>query len=1033
MSYICERLKAGFRLILLMVMAATLVSMLVVSAAPTAVALEAPRSPGYHAATTQSQDESARLVLSPAHASISPGGQVTYTAELHRALSDPADVTSASTFSISPDGSCKGAICTASEPGVHIVTGTVDAGGHTISATATLLVVPPLTAVRLTPQKAVTGVGQSITYTAYGLDSEGHTVVNLTDNTRFLIRPEGFCAGANCTALKPGPHTVIGIADLGNDSTLSGTASVLAEAGLTLKPDPATISPGESVTYRAYLNPDVEVTKQAMFSIIPDGSCNAATCTATTPGDHTVTGTVDLGHGATASGTAVLHVVPGPLASVKLSPAAAKVTAGDSVTYRADGADEFGNLLGEVTTQATFSISPDGSCSGATCTATVMGIHTVTGTVDLGDGVTAEGSAVLRVVPGPLASVKLSPAEARVTVGRGTTYRADGVDEFGNPRGELTAQATFSISPDGSCSAATCTTTTAGDHTITATVDLGDGVTAEGSAVLHVVPGPLASVKLSPAEARVTVGRGTTYRADGVDEFGNPRGELTAQATFSISPDGSCSGATCTAATAGDHTVTATVDRGDGATASGTAVLHMVPGPLASLKLSPDPATTTAGHTTTYRAYLNPKDEITAKTVFSISPDGSCSGDACMATTAGDHTVTGTADLGDGGAASGTAVLRVVPGPLASVKLSPAAAKVTAGDSVTYRADGADEFGNLLGEVTTQATFSISPDGSCSGATCTATVMGIHTVTATVDFGGGVTAKGSAVLRVVPGPLASLKLSPAAARVTAGDSVTYRAGGVDEFGNLLGEVTTQATFSISPDGSCSGATCTAATAGDHTVTGAADRGNGATASGTAALRVKRLVLSHCLPAARQVRHLRVAPRSGPPGTVVRVTAMLNRRFVGCPLALLLAGARFGGDRTVGRGGRFADHAAVPGDTKPGRITVALARSDGRIVATTSFEIGRRPPVVPVPNWKRLLPWLLAGAALLLTGLAVAAGKGTRARRQRRWVRQHVRVEPDSHPGHVTVERDHGAAPTLSVGLEPHGDMGTLEITKEGDP
>src|SRR5262249_48041097 len=299
MSYICGHLKAGFRPILLMVMAATLVSMLVVSSASTAVALEAPRSPGYHAATAQSQDESARLVLSPAQVLIRPGGQVTYTAELHRALSDPVDVTSAPPYSISPDGSCNGAICTASEPGLHVVTGTVAAGGHTIRATATLLVVPPLTAVKLTPQKAVTGVGHTITYSADGLDSEGHPVVSLTDYTRFLISPEGLCAGANCTALKPGLHRVIGVVDLGNDSTLRGTASVLAEARLTLKPDPATISAGESVTYKAYLNPDVEVTKQTMFSISPDGSCNGATCTATTAGDHTITGTADLGHAAT--------------------------------------------------------------------------------------------------------------------------------------------------------------------------------------------------------------------------------------------------------------------------------------------------------------------------------------------------------------------------------------------------------------------------------------------------------------------------------------------------------------------------------------------------------------------------------------------------------------------------------------------------------------------------------------------------------------------------------------------------------------
>jgi len=57
-----------------------------------------------------------------------------------------------------------------------------------------------------------------------------------------------------------------------------------------------------------------------LFSVAPDGSRSGATCTATTVGDHTVTGAVDLGDGATASGTAVLHVLAGPLASLKLRP-----------------------------------------------------------------------------------------------------------------------------------------------------------------------------------------------------------------------------------------------------------------------------------------------------------------------------------------------------------------------------------------------------------------------------------------------------------------------------------------------------------------------------------------------------------------------------------------------------------------------------------------------------------------------------------------------------------------------------------------
>src|SRR5262249_29562243 len=197
--------------------------------------------------------------------------------------------------------------------------------------------------------------------------------------------------------------------------------------------------------------------------------------------------------------------------------AGARHAPGHATPGGAGGADEAGNRRGGAPAPTPFSISPEGSGSGAACTATVTGIHTVTATVDLGDGATASGTAVLRVVPGPLASLKLSPAAARVTAGDSVTYRADGVDEFGNPRCEVNDQATFSISPDGSCSAAACTITTAGDHTITGTVDLGEGVTAEGSAVLHVVPGPLASLKLSPDPGSTTAGHGTTYRADGVD------------------------------------------------------------------------------------------------------------------------------------------------------------------------------------------------------------------------------------------------------------------------------------------------------------------------------------------------------------------------------------------------------------------------------------------------------------------------------------------------------------------------------------
>jgi len=64
--------------------------------------------------------------------------------------------------------------------------------------------------------------------------------------------------------------------------------------------------------------------------------------------------------------------------------------------------------------------------------------------------------------------------------------------------------------------------------------------------------------------------------------------------------------------------------------------------------------------------------------------------------------------------------------------IAPASAGIVAGGSQSYTATGLDQYGNSLGDVTAATVFSIAPNGSCSGAGCTATVAGSHTVTAQV-------------------------------------------------------------------------------------------------------------------------------------------------------------------------------------------------------------------------------------------------------------------------------------------------------------
>src|SRR5712691_5808492 len=83
-----------------------------------------------------------------------------------------------------------------------------------------------------------------------------------------------------------------------------------------------------------------------------------------------------------------------------------------------------------------------------------------------------------------------------------------------------------------------------------------------------------------------------------------------------------------------------------------------------------------------------------------------------------------------------------------SLTITPATFSVTADGNGTYTATTTDSLGNSL-DVTPDTTFSITPDGSCSGRFCGSTVSGPHTVTASYQ-GGTATAD----LTVTPGQVA---------------------------------------------------------------------------------------------------------------------------------------------------------------------------------------------------------------------------------------------------------------------------------------
>ena len=281
-------------------------------------------------------------------------------------------------------------------------------------------------------------------------------------------------------------------------------------------------------------------------------------------GNHTVT--ADNGGGRTA--TATLTVTTGPAHHITVSPATATKQVGVAQAYTASSFDEYNNFIADVTASTSFSVA-GGTCSTNSCSSTTAGDHTVT--ADNGGGRTA--TATLTVTPGPVDHIAISPTSSTKAAGVAQAYTATGLDQYGNPTGDVTGATTFSVA-GGTCSTNSCSSTSAGDHTVTA--DNGGGRTA--TATLTVTAGPIDHIGISPTSSTKAAGVAEAYTTTGFDQYGNTTGDVTGATTFSVG-GGTCSTNSCSSTTAGDHTVTA--DNGGGRTA--TATLTVTPGPVASI------------------------------------------------------------------------------------------------------------------------------------------------------------------------------------------------------------------------------------------------------------------------------------------------------------------------------------------------------------------------------------------------------------------------------------------------------------------
>lgn len=181
----------------------------------------------------------------------------------------------------------------------------------------------------------------------------------------------------------------------------------------------------------------------------------------------------------------------------------------------------------------------------------------------------------------PATSLTLAPASAATAVGTVQTVTVTATTAAGLAAPEQLVTFTVTSGPNAGTVATIATdtdgaasfsfsSTTVGTDVIQASI--GD---LQSNQIQNTwQAGAINRIAITPVNASIAAGASQAYVVDAFDTFENRIGDVTASTAFSIAPDGTCVGATCTAATPGPHTVTASVG---GKTATATLTIESAP------------------------------------------------------------------------------------------------------------------------------------------------------------------------------------------------------------------------------------------------------------------------------------------------------------------------------------------------------------------------------------------------------------------------------------------------------------------------
>lgn len=396
-------------------------------------------------------------------------------------------------------------------------------------------------------------------------------------------------------------------------------------------------------------------------------------------------------------------------------------------------------------------------------------------------------------------AIVITPSAASLSVGESQAFSATAKNIFGTA---IATDITWSVTGGiGTISAdGVLTATTAGSGSVSATAA---GVT--GSVQVTVLENPIVLISITPTAVELEVGQTQQFAATGIDSAG---AEVAVTPTWSATGNAGtidADGLFVTGSAAGSGTIVAIVG---GITTS--ANVTVIEAPLATLTLTPDPATVLSGTTLQFSAVGKDANGNTVTTTPTWTVSGGVGTiDSSGLFTAG-STGAGIVSATDG-SVTATVNVTVSAGAVISITVSPSTASVASGSSQQFTVSAMDANGNA---VTVSPTWTVSGGvGAIDGnGLFTGATAGSGSVVATV---GSIT--GSSTVTVSTGPLATITVSPTTASVVSGAAQTFTSTGADAAGNSVTITPTwSVTGSVGTINSTTGA-FTATTAGSGSV------------------------------------------------------------------------------------------------------------------------------------------------------------------------------------------------------------------------